>query len=414
MTRDRDDVVGMDGSILMNRRVWQASGHEETFSDPMVDCKASKKRYRADQLEALPTETPTETPVPNLPPLLEPLGEVVLLVGESVTVPLVANDPEGAALFVEAVSSDPSIASGTPDPAGALQVTLTGLNPGQVTITITVRDPEGQPATQTFPVIVNQEVAQPPSIDLNALPEVPDASGEVLSNIQSIYNPGRNQPNVFITAGDVPPERLLADASSAFDLSGAPELQGVLEAYLNTPLGDGNVLTRGGQLSTNPSWTVTALLDGANNPPGCDGQPNPLTCALENQRPAVTFLLVGRGDAVAGTSPDAFAANLGAAVDTVVNSGSIPVLVTVPGDPTRVEPYNQAIARLAQERNLPLWNLWRAIPASQVNSDLTLTSPGAGQNALLTPDNLTNFGTVRRNLGLLRLLERLRNAVPLN
>ena len=47
MTRERDDVVGLDGSILMNRRVWQASGHEATFSDPMVDCLLTKKRFRA-------------------------------------------------------------------------------------------------------------------------------------------------------------------------------------------------------------------------------------------------------------------------------------------------------------------------------------------------------------------------------
>jgi glycyl-tRNA synthetase len=51
MTRERDDVVGMDGSILMNRKVWQASGHESTFSDPMVDCLLTKKRFRADQVE---------------------------------------------------------------------------------------------------------------------------------------------------------------------------------------------------------------------------------------------------------------------------------------------------------------------------------------------------------------------------
>lgn len=37
--RERDDMEGMDGSIIMNRAVWKASGHEETFSDPMVDCK---------------------------------------------------------------------------------------------------------------------------------------------------------------------------------------------------------------------------------------------------------------------------------------------------------------------------------------------------------------------------------------
>ncbi|PYI87229.1 MAG: hypothetical protein DMF03_13900, partial [Verrucomicrobia bacterium] len=48
--RERDDVVGLDGAILMNRAVWKASGHEETFSDPMVDSLLTGKRYRADQI----------------------------------------------------------------------------------------------------------------------------------------------------------------------------------------------------------------------------------------------------------------------------------------------------------------------------------------------------------------------------
>jgi glycyl-tRNA synthetase len=50
MVHERDDVVGMDGSILMNRAVWKASGHEDTFTDPMIDCRSCKARLRADQL----------------------------------------------------------------------------------------------------------------------------------------------------------------------------------------------------------------------------------------------------------------------------------------------------------------------------------------------------------------------------
>jgi glycyl-tRNA synthetase len=50
MVRERDDVVGMDGSILTHRAVLRASGHEDTFSDPMVDCRTCKARLRADQL----------------------------------------------------------------------------------------------------------------------------------------------------------------------------------------------------------------------------------------------------------------------------------------------------------------------------------------------------------------------------
>jgi len=50
MVRERDDVVGMDGAILTHRAVLKASGHEDTFSDPMVDCRTCKTRLRADQL----------------------------------------------------------------------------------------------------------------------------------------------------------------------------------------------------------------------------------------------------------------------------------------------------------------------------------------------------------------------------
>jgi glycyl-tRNA synthetase len=53
MTRLRDDIVGLDASILMARRVWQASGHEDVFTDPMVDCTSCKGRFRADHVEEL-------------------------------------------------------------------------------------------------------------------------------------------------------------------------------------------------------------------------------------------------------------------------------------------------------------------------------------------------------------------------
>ncbi|MDR3316823.1 MAG: glycine--tRNA ligase [Puniceicoccales bacterium] len=50
MVQRREDVVGLDCSVIMHPRVWKASGHVDGFSDPMVDCRESKLRYRADQL----------------------------------------------------------------------------------------------------------------------------------------------------------------------------------------------------------------------------------------------------------------------------------------------------------------------------------------------------------------------------
>ena len=47
----RDDIEGLDAAILMHSRVWEASGHVENFTDPMVDCRECKARFRADQIE---------------------------------------------------------------------------------------------------------------------------------------------------------------------------------------------------------------------------------------------------------------------------------------------------------------------------------------------------------------------------
>jgi len=51
MTRKHDNIVGLDASILMASKVWEASGHVSNFTDPMVDCKQCKSRFRADQID---------------------------------------------------------------------------------------------------------------------------------------------------------------------------------------------------------------------------------------------------------------------------------------------------------------------------------------------------------------------------
>jgi glycyl-tRNA synthetase len=51
MVRERDDIVALDSSIILHPRVWEASGHVGGFSDPLVDCKTCKKRFRADHLD---------------------------------------------------------------------------------------------------------------------------------------------------------------------------------------------------------------------------------------------------------------------------------------------------------------------------------------------------------------------------
>ena len=53
MVTARENVVGIESSVLMHPQVWEASGHIEGFSDPMVDCRVCKRRFRADHIPAL-------------------------------------------------------------------------------------------------------------------------------------------------------------------------------------------------------------------------------------------------------------------------------------------------------------------------------------------------------------------------
>jgi glycyl-tRNA synthetase len=66
MVQERDDIVALDSAIILNPRVWEASGHVAGFTDPLVDCRTCKLRFRADQLEQAscgrkPSKRPGET-----------------------------------------------------------------------------------------------------------------------------------------------------------------------------------------------------------------------------------------------------------------------------------------------------------------------------------------------------------------
>src|SRR3989338_2052483 len=56
----QSDMVGLDSAIIMNPRVWEASGHLENFTDPLVECRACHKRWRADHLLLRFPEFPCE------------------------------------------------------------------------------------------------------------------------------------------------------------------------------------------------------------------------------------------------------------------------------------------------------------------------------------------------------------------
>jgi glycyl-tRNA synthetase len=67
MIQERDDIVALDSAIILHPRVWEASGHVAGFTDPLVDCRTCKLRFRADKLEEeqcgrKPSRRPGDTP----------------------------------------------------------------------------------------------------------------------------------------------------------------------------------------------------------------------------------------------------------------------------------------------------------------------------------------------------------------
>jgi glycyl-tRNA synthetase len=67
LLQERDDVVALDSAIILHPKTWEASGHLQGFTDPLVDCRTCKLRFRADQLEFAqcgrkPSKRPGETP----------------------------------------------------------------------------------------------------------------------------------------------------------------------------------------------------------------------------------------------------------------------------------------------------------------------------------------------------------------
>jgi len=71
MVRERDDIVALDSSVILHPRVWEASGHVGGFTDPLVDCRHCKRRYRADHIDqsecgARPSKHPGETELCDL------------------------------------------------------------------------------------------------------------------------------------------------------------------------------------------------------------------------------------------------------------------------------------------------------------------------------------------------------------
>lgn len=156
--------------------------------------------------------------------------------------------------------------------------------------------------------------------------------------------------------------------------------------------------------------------------PECQGLPA-VSCELRLLRPSVALIMLGTNDLEDFTAAR-FRRDLARVVRRVSDGGTIPVLSTIPPRvqrrySPRVARFNAEIAALAENRALPLWNFWRQMIEPGVPRQ-GLSGDGVHPSALCPPCTAVDFrpaglryGYALRNLGALRVLDRLRRRVPL-
>ncbi|MEM6792703.1 MAG: glycine--tRNA ligase [Acidobacteriota bacterium] len=86
MVHSREDIVGLDASIVMHPQVWRSSGHLSSFSDPLVDCQVCGERFRADKAPVVEEGTPLTITLADKGRAKALLEKVQRLAGEDVTV----------------------------------------------------------------------------------------------------------------------------------------------------------------------------------------------------------------------------------------------------------------------------------------------------------------------------------------
>ena len=274
---------------------------------------------------------------------------------------------------------------------------------------------------------------------LRTTPVIPPVQGRTAETAREIYAAGLeagNSPGVFAKVGD----SITESSSFLQDLACGPPAWGrwsALEAtrnhyglhtfpasYASVWCGRANSFSRASATAVS-GWdaadAVTAPM--ADPPAGCRGLA-PLDCELGLIHPSIALIMYGTND-VESFGPDAFEANLGAVVLHTQAAGVVPVVSTIPPRTDsrernrRVLAFNRVVLRVARDFRIPLWNYWRSLQGERM-IDRGMAEDGVHPNLYggcepplgCRPADFTRrglrYGYNQRNLGALRVLDRLR------
>jgi PKD repeat protein len=300
--------------------------------------------------------------------------------------------------------------------------------PGDYTVELIVSDAGGQsqPAQQTV------NVAAPQGQQNNGQPSVTEQTGVIpninadnlRNNLQSIYQNGQNQGNragVFSIAGD----RTITNnafldpfGNGNFSLDDSTQyLQGIIDWYNLTDLGGNTSFNRNG-LAVNDDWKVGDLIDPSKRDTNaCNDGESPLACELRVNQPAVVIIGIGYNDVTSGTNIDDFRNQLGQAIQTAIDHGVMPVVMTVRPRPDvwqQTLNYNDAIIEVANNYNVPVYNQWGSLnnlPNVGLTGDNSGLSESPGGPGDLSSGAVNNYGQNARNRDVLTILDTIRNTI---
>lgn len=265
------------------------------------------------------------------------------------------------------------------------------------------------------PVLGELDLETVSQLDLNAYPEVPTISDYALSVYQNSVASG-NDPHSFIKVGDCMthnPYFLIPIGARDYDLGTYASLQPVIDYF---DAGDPNAFSRESQASAG-GFNAASVLDSLwANPQYCESGETPLSCELRIMHPGIALIMFGTND-VFSLSEAQFDFSLRQVVVSTIRNRTLPILSTFPMRPEFPDQsvlFNQIVVQIAQDYDLPLINLWRALqtlPGYGVDPvDTThMSVPKSGAVCYFVGENL-QFGFNVRNLLTLQTLDALLQA----
>ncbi len=212
----------------------------------------------------------------------------------------------------------------------------------------------GSPAPSSTPVPAPTPTLAPDA--WMSMPVIPEA---VSRRMREIYQYGQelgNAPDVFTVIGDCggSPGRFLGDfgmGPNYYSLGDYAYLQQVVD-HFHDAFGKQHLTVRDG-------FTVASILSPLwADPALCQSNETPLACEVRLNRPAFAFVILGTNDF---NHKETFEPNLRKVLDYLIAQGVVPILATKADNLEGDQTINAAIARLAYEYDIPLWNFWLAV-----------------------------------------------------